>query len=118
MAEKKQTKKEKKEELVSCSDKFCPIHGKEKLKLRGRTFQGDVIKKLHGRLTIEFVRMVPIPKYERYEKRKTKLHARLPLCMDEQISVNDLVEIAETRPISKTIHFVVTKKIKDGGSKE
>ena len=97
---------------LSCADKFCPIHGEKKLKLRGRTFQGAVIKKLHGRVTIQFERMVPVRKYERYEKRRTKLHARLPDCMKDDIQEGDLIKITETRPISKMIHFVVVGKVK------
>jgi small subunit ribosomal protein S17 len=108
---KKINKKEEKTESVKCSDKLCPFHGKEKLRMRGRVFQGNVIRKFTGRVTIQFERMISIPKYERYEKRKTKIHARLPECMNE-IAVGDLIEVSETRPISKTIHFVVSKMIK------
>ncbi len=97
---------------VECSDKFCPFHGKKSLKLRGRTFEGIVIKKLPGRVTIQFERMLKVKKYERYEKRKTKLHARLPDCLKHEIEVGDLIEISETRPISKTIHFVANKLIR------
>lgn len=109
MVKKQETEKM---EEVKCSDKLCPTHGKNKLKIRGRTFEGTVIKKLPGRVTIQFVRMIKIQKYERYEKRKTKLHARLPECMSADVSVGDLVQIAETRPISKMIHCVVVKNIK------
>lgn len=107
-------KKAKKEEIVSCSDRFCPQHGREKLKLRGRTFEGTVIKKLHGRVTIQFERILKVRKYERYEKRRTKLHARLPECLEQDIGVGDLIEIAECRPLSKMIHFVVVRKIRGG----
>lgn len=101
-----------KKQIKSCADNLCPIHGKDKLKLRGRIFEGIVEKKLHGRVMIQFERVIYIPKYERYEKRKTKLHARLPECMESEINLGDLIEIAECRPISKIIHFIVTKKIK------
>jgi small subunit ribosomal protein S17 len=97
---------------VRCEDRLCPKHGDRKLKMRGRTFQGVVVKKLNGRVTIQFERMLKLPKYERYEKRRTKIHARLPDCMKEDVNVKDLVEIAETRPISKMIHFVVARVIK------
>tara|TARA_Y100000310_G_scaffold338386_1_gene427893 strand:+ start:2925 stop:3275 length:351 start_codon:yes stop_codon:yes gene_type:complete len=110
MAEKKIIKKKK--AVNSCADKFCPIHGEKKLKLRGRIFEGKIIKKLHGRVTIQFERMLKIKKYERYEKRKTKIHARLPFCMEDEVDVNDLVQIGECRPLSKMIHFVVIKVIK------
>ena len=109
---KKIEKKVQKKSEDSCADKFCPIHGEKKLKLRGRIFQGKVIKKLHGRVTISFERMMKIPKYERYEKRRTKLHARLPDCMKDDVQVGDLIKIAETRPLSKMIHFVVVGGVK------
>jgi len=62
-----------------CKDRDCPFHGK--LKMRGRTFEGKVKRKFPRRITIEFERMTYIKKYERYAKSKTKIHARLPLCM-------------------------------------
>jgi len=113
----KQTKQAKETitEKVNCKDRLCPTHGKNPLKLRGKIFTGTVVKKLPGRATIEFERVLKVQKYERYEKRKTKLQARLPDCMNDAVNVGDLIEIAETRPISKTIHTVVTKVIKEKG---
>ena len=110
MAERKMKKKVEKE--IDCKDRFCPMHGDRKLKMRGRTFEGIVVRKLPGRVTIEFERMLKLPKYERYEKRRTKIHARLPDCMKDDVAIGDLVQIAETRPISKMIHFVVSKVVK------
>jgi small subunit ribosomal protein S17 len=115
---KKEKISEVKESKIECTDKFCPIHGAQKLKTRGRSFEGLVVKKLPGRVTIQFERMVKIPKYERYEKRKTKIHARLPDCMKQDINVGDLISIDETRPISKTIHFVVNHVVKKLEAKE
>ena len=92
-------------------DKDCPIHGS--LKARGRFFEGRVIKKFPNRVTIEFERMVHVKKYERYSKSRTKLHARLPICMEKEIDLGDLIRVQECRPLSKIIHFVVIKKIKD-----
>ena len=111
-------KKEVAKEKVDCKDRLCPVHGDRKLKLRGRTFEGKVVRKLHGRITIEFERMLKLPKYERYEKRRTKIHARLPDCMKDEVGVGNLVQIAETRPISKMIHFVVSKVVKVKEKKE
>ena len=106
--------KEKKEEIVEtevvCKEKDCNIHGN--LKVRGRTFKGTVIKKFHKRVVIEFERMIYVRKYERYAKSKTKIHARLPVCMEKEINIGDLIRVQECRPLSKIIHFVVTKKIK------
>ncbi len=101
MAEEK-TKKE-------CNDKFCPVHGQ--ISLRGRSFKGAVIKKFPKRAVIEFDRTLYVKKYERYSKRKTKLHARLPDCMFDDINIGDYIEIKECRPISKIVHFIVVKKL-------
>lgn len=102
-------KKSTSEESQICKDKDCPIHGK--LKTRGRVFWGRVIKKFHKRIMIEFERKIYVRKYERYSKSKTKIHARLPICMDEKIDIGDLVKVQECRPLSKMIHFVVIEKV-------
>ncbi|MBR9705515.1 30S ribosomal protein S17 [Candidatus Pacearchaeota archaeon] len=108
--------KEKIKTSDDCGDKFCPIHGN--ISLRGRSFKGTVIKKFPQRVSIEFERTIYIKKYERYSKRKTKLHARLSKCMSHNIEVGDYIEIKECRPISKIIHFVVTKKISNEKDKQ
>jgi len=108
--EKKNKIKEKKEKH-SCADKDCPLHGK--LRLRGRTFKGYVVNKFPRRVAIEFERTVYVKKYERYMKKKTKVHARLPECMKD-IEVGDYIEVRECRPLSKIIHFAVVRKIRGG----
>ena len=99
---------EKTKTQIECNDFACPKHGN--ISLRGRSFKGTVIKKFSKRVVIEFERTIYIKKYERYAKRKTKLHARLPVCIEDEIKIGDYVEIKECRPISKIIHFVVTGK--------
>ena len=99
-----------------CNDKFCPTHGK--LSVRGRSFKGKVIKKFPKRVVIEFERTVYIKKYERYSKRKTKLHARLPECLFPEIQLGDYIEIMECRPISKIVNFVVIKKMTKQGAEK
>ena len=113
------TKMEKEKTIVKaqeCKDRDCFIHGR--LKARGRIFEGKVIRKFDKRITIEFERTVYIHKYERYAKSKTKLHARLPHCMKEEIQIGDLVRIQECRPLSKIIHFVVVGKVNVKGDKK
>ncbi len=83
---------------------------KKTLGTRGRTFKGTVIKKFPKRVVIEFERTIYIKKYERYSKRKTKLHARLPEEMTKEINLGDYIEIRECRPLSKIIHFIVIGK--------
>ena len=107
------------EQKTICNDKYCPKHGQTSL--RGRTFKGTVISKHPKRVAIEFERTLYIKKYERYAKKKTKLHARLPECMAEEIKIGDYIEIQECRPISKIIHFIVIKKIsgkEESGAKQ
>ena len=109
--EEKKIEQEKKNKISeSCQDKQCPFHGR--LKARGRTFRGFVIKKFPRRIAIEFERIIYVRKFERHMKKKTKIHARLPDCMKDDIQIGDYVEIRECRPLSKIIHFVVIKKIK------
>lgn len=101
-----------------CRDFACPRHGE--ISLRGRKFRGTVIKKFPKRIVVEFERTIFVRKYERYAKRKTKLHARLPDCISNNIQVGDYVEIEECRPISKIIHFVTIGKVgkeSEGGNK-
>jgi small subunit ribosomal protein S17 len=104
--------KKNNEEKVECKDRLCPIHGDKRLKLHGRVFEGVVINKIHGRVKIEFERILKVPKYERYEKRRTRIHARLPDCLNKEVQEGDLIQIEETRPISKTINFIVAKVIR------
>lgn len=100
---------QKAEPSVECKDFACPKHGS--ISLRGRSFYGNAIKKFPKRVVIEFERTIFVRKYERYAKRKTKLHARLPDCMSKEINIGDYIEIKECRPISKIIHFVVVGKV-------
>ena len=78
---------------------------------RGRTFEGLVVKKFPKRVVIEFERTVYVYKYERFFKKKTRLHARLPDSLANEINVGDYIQIKECRPLSKIIHFMVIGKI-------
>ena len=81
----------------------------------GRIFKGEVTRKFPGRVTIEMERTVRVPKYERFLKKKTRIHARLPETLDVQIG--DLIKVRESRPLSKTIHFVVIEIVKKAEEK-
>ena len=93
-----------------CNDPKCHVHGH--LKIRGRSFEGVVTKKFPKRITIGFERMIYVRKYERYAKKRGKIHARLPDCMSDQINIGDFIRVRECRPLSKIIHFAVIEKIK------
>lgn len=91
----------------SCDDKDCPFHGK--LSIRGRLLQGKVVSLRANKMAIverEYYHYVK--KYVRYEKRRSRIHAHLPPCLD--VEVGDTVTIAECRPLSKTVSFVVIEK--------
>jgi small subunit ribosomal protein S17 len=77
---------------------------------RGRIFQGTVTKKFDRRVVLEFDRTVYVPKYERFTRKKTRLHARVPLGLN--VDVGDYVKVQECRPLSKIIHFVVLEVLK------
>ena len=81
-----------------------------KIGTRGRFFEGIVIRKFSTRVVLEFERTVFMRKYERFYKKKTRIHAHLPTTIDAQIG--DLIQVQETRPLSKLIHFLVTKIVK------
>lgn len=91
----------------TCDDMNCPFHGS--VSLRGRIFSGKVIKKdLNNTATIEWPRVAYLKKFERYEKKRSRVKAHNPDCINAQ--VNDQVTIMETRPISKTKSFVIIEK--------
>jgi len=84
--------------------------GKNSVSLRGRTFKGVVIADaMQKTVTVEWERRKHVPKYERYEKKRTRIKAHNP----ENINAKkgDLVEIQECRPMSKTKSFVIVKKV-------
>jgi len=77
---------------------------------RGRSFEGIVIKKFPHRLVVELERILFIKKYQRFQKKKFKIHARLPEGMN--IEVGDYIKVRECRPLSKIIHSIVIEKIR------
>ncbi len=105
MAKEKKPKTEKKEAEVAVASN--QIDG-----TRGRVFYGYVTKKFPRRVVIEFQRTVYVTKYERFYKKKTRLHARLPDAIANEINIGDYVKVRECRPLSKIIHFIVIEKLK------
>jgi UDP-N-acetylmuramoyl-L-alanyl-D-glutamate--2,6-diaminopimelate ligase len=85
------------------------FHGE--IKTRGMSFIGDIIKAdLHRTATIDFKREFFLPKYERKERRFSKIKAHNPACINAKIGDN--VKIKETRPLSKTKNFVIVEVFK------
>lgn len=74
---------------------------------RGRQFTGPIKTSNMAKTAIfELERRVYIPKYERYEKRSTRIKAHVPEGME--LETGDIVTIQETRQLSKTKNFMVT----------
>ncbi len=61
-------------------------------------------------VTVEWNRRVYVPKYERYQKKRSKVKAHNPEEIDAK--EGDEVIIKECRPISKTKKFIVVEVIK------
>ncbi|CAD7767941.1 30S ribosomal protein S17 [Candidatus Methanoperedenaceae archaeon GB50] len=89
-----------------CDDVKCPFHGR--LSVRGSLLDGVVISSRMERTVVVERRFErKIQKYERFEKRRSRIHAHNPPCIDA--SEGDRVRIAECRPLSKTKSFVVVE---------
>ncbi len=88
----------------TCNDPNCPWHGN--LSVRGRIFKGVVKKaRMDKTVVVEWERLFKVQKYERYERRKTKVFAHNPPCINAK--EGDKVIIGECRPLSKAKTFVV-----------
>lgn len=93
---------------MKCIDKNCKRHGI--IATRGRAFVGTVTAaKMNKTITVEWERRRFLPKYERFEKRRSKIKAHNPECME--IAEGDKVMVQECKPLSKTKKFVVIKKL-------
>ncbi|ABP50359.1 SSU ribosomal protein S17P [Pyrobaculum arsenaticum DSM 13514] len=93
-----------------CDDPLCPWHGH--LKVRLKLLEVTVEKtRMRKAAVVVHEWLHYIRKYNRYERRRRKLHVRVPECIE--VKPGDKVIIAETRPLSKTISWVVIGKKED-----
>ena len=92
----------------TCSDPNCPFHGE--LSVRGQTIEAEVASTAMDKtVVVEREYDVRVPKYDRYMKRRSRIPAHHPACLD--LSSGDIVRIAETRPLSKTKSHVVVEVV-------
>lgn len=92
-----------------CDDDKCPWHGS--ISLRRSSLDGRVIStKMTRTVTVLVEYLHYDKKYKRYERRRSKIHAHLPPCIE--VSEGDLVRIVETRRLAKTVSHVVLGKLK------
>src|SRR3989344_5171052 len=78
----------------ACTDKKCPFHGEINVK-----------KEINHSATIEWSKSFYVPKYERYEMRRSRMRVHNPPCLDAKIGQEVLA--AKTRPMSKTKNHVI-----------
>ncbi|WP_226010400.1 30S ribosomal protein S17 [Halomicrobium salinisoli] len=96
----------------ACDDQNCPFHGE--LSVRGQTLVGEVASTdMQKTVVVEREYDVKVPKYDRFMKRRSRVPAHAPDCLD--LEVGDTVTIAECRPLSKTKSHVVVSEDGDTG---
>ena len=94
---------------MECNDPKCPIHGS--LKTRGAEIEGVVVSaKAKKTAIIEHAYSTFLNKYERSPRKNSRIPAYNPECLNAE--VGDTVVIVETRKLSKTKAFAVTKIVK------
>lgn len=95
----------------TCDDRNCPFHGT--LSTRGRMMEGVVVSaKMDKTVVVRRDYLEYVPKFKRYERRHGHIPAHNPSCLD--VKEGNRVKIAECRPISKTVSFVVVQKVGEG----
>jgi small subunit ribosomal protein S17 len=95
--------------LLECQDLKCPIHGT--LKTHGYEFHGVVVSdKARKTVIVERKYTTFLHKYERSLRKTSRIAAYNTDCVAAKLG--DTVLIANTRRLSKTKSFVVTKIIK------
>lgn len=90
-----------------CEDPNCPFHGS--LRVRGKLLTGKIVSiSAKDMAVVQRESTKYNKKYMRYLKKRHKLHAHLSPCLDTKLG--DVVSVAECRPISKTVSFVIVGK--------
>jgi small subunit ribosomal protein S17 len=96
-----------------CADILCPFHGR--LSVRGKLLSGIVVSaKAKNMIVVSREFPHQVSKYQRYERSRSRVHAYLPECID--VTEGDEITIAECRPLSKTVSFVVIEGNKGIGT--
>jgi len=94
----------------ACDDRNCPFHGE--LPVRGRVLEGVVASaKMDKTVIVEREYLQYSSKFIRYERRRSHIPSHNPPCIAAK--EGERVRIAECRPISKTVAFVVVEKLEE-----
>jgi small subunit ribosomal protein S17 len=93
----------------ACDDPKCPFHGS--LSVRGQVFDCTVVSdKMVNTVVVKREFEKRVGKFERFEKRRSKIHAHNPPCINAK--AGERVRIAECRPLSKTKSYVIVEVLK------
>lgn len=94
----------------ACNDINCPFHGG--LPIRGRVLEGVVVSaKMDKTVVVGRDYLTYVSRFRRYERRRSRIPSHNPPCIDAK--EGDRVVIAESRPLSKTVSFVVVEKAEE-----
>ena len=69
--------------------------------------------KMQKSATVRWEHSQHVPKYERYERRNTKITVHVPEDID--VEEGDMVRVGETRPISKTKSHIIIEEVEENG---
>ncbi|MBI2112335.1 30S ribosomal protein S17 [Candidatus Woesearchaeota archaeon] len=99
----------------ACTDSKCPFHGD--INVKKELLRGVVVRKdINHTATITWFRQKSVPKYERFEVRRSRLRVHNPACINANIGDN--VVVARTRPLSKTKNHSIIGLLEGKGTKE
>jgi small subunit ribosomal protein S17 len=94
---------------MECNDERCPVH--HGIMPRGIQLTGVVVSdKAKKTVIVEMDSARYMYKYERYLRKRSRIPAHNPECIGAK--TGNIVNISETRRLSKTKAFVVTKIVK------
>ncbi|MCX8183239.1 MAG: 30S ribosomal protein S17 [Crenarchaeota archaeon] len=94
---------------TKCSDKKCPFHGN--VRIRGSVLEGVVVSdRMRNTVIVMREYLQYVQKYKRYMRKRSRIPSHNPPCIAAR--TGDRVIIGESRPLSKTVHFVVLGKVK------
>lgn len=98
----------------TCTDEKCPFHGM--ISVKNELFTGKIVKKdINRSATIEWNRPCYVPKYERYQFKRSRMRVHNPACIEGQL--DQTVLVARTRPLSKTKNHVIIKLLSEENRK-
>ena len=91
-----------------CSDRNCPFHGN--VSIRGKLIHAKLVSsKAKYTAVVQREYFHYVKKYMRYEKRRSRIIAHMPPCLD--INDEEDVVVGECRPLTKNISFIILGKV-------